>query len=44
MEVETITKEFRGKVCEQLRLFQEGTGRFRGYKSEELSAIQRCLR
>ena len=29
MELETVVKDFRSKVCEQLRLTQEGEGRFR---------------
>ena len=29
MELETVVKDFRSKVCEQLRLMQEGENRFR---------------
>src|SRR5271156_3504490 len=29
MELDTVIKDFRGKVCEQLRLSQEGENRFR---------------
>src|ERR1035437_10398269 len=29
MELETVVRDFRSKVCEQLRLMQEGEDRFR---------------